>query len=395
MEQFVAGEAEEVYLAITNATLLRRWLCDVATVDPKIGGRFYAAWNNGFYASGEYTLLETDREVGLQWVGRSDPGPTQVLIKLIDQAEGTRVMLEHSGIGSSPAWDVTRQQVEAGWKIALENLASVIGSGEDLRITLRPMLGVITGEYNENVAGELGVPVSDGLRLSSVVDGLGAEAAGLQKDDVLIRMDGAGVTGWNELAAVLQRHRAGDTILVEYYRGAVLMKTDLTLSRRQIPPIPWTIEGLATAVKDSYRDLSAELDQLMDGVTEVEASFRPLPEAWGIKEILAHLIHGERFSGYFIGGIVSNQEQWTDDWEGNLQCQVDATVAAFPTLTSLVDELKHLYVENATLHAALPVELPKHKAAYWYLAYNALQPQYHFQEHAEEIRSLIKAARGQ
>ena len=70
LEQFVAGEAEEVYLALTNATLLRRWLCDVATVDPKIGGRFYAAWNNGFYASGEYTLLEPDREVGLQWVGR-------------------------------------------------------------------------------------------------------------------------------------------------------------------------------------------------------------------------------------------------------------------------------------------------------------------------------------
>ena len=42
-----------VYRAFTNSTSLREWFCDVATVDPKPGGRMYVAWSHGYYASGE------------------------------------------------------------------------------------------------------------------------------------------------------------------------------------------------------------------------------------------------------------------------------------------------------------------------------------------------------
>jgi hypothetical protein len=148
-------------------------------------------------------------------------------------------------------------------------------------------------------------------------------------------------------------------------------------------------------VKETYAGMAAELDQLFEGVSEAEAGYHPAPGAWGFKEILAHLIHGERYTISFIVGAATNQEQWADgDFEGNPQFPIDATVEAFSSLPESLTELKHLYTEIASLCSNLPQNLLERKASYWYLAYNLLQPQYHFQEHMEEIRGLIAAARG-
>ncbi len=73
LEQLVQGPAAETYLAFTNATMLRRWMCDIATVSPRLGGRLYLAWNSGFYASCEYTHLEANQVVGFSWYGRNEP----------------------------------------------------------------------------------------------------------------------------------------------------------------------------------------------------------------------------------------------------------------------------------------------------------------------------------
>jgi len=395
LEQLVQGPAAETYLAFTNATMLRRWMCDIATVSPRLGGRLYLAWNSGYYASGEYTYLKADQMVGFSWYGRNEPALTQVNITLTQKDSSTWVHLEHSGLGNGVEWDATRKEMESGWISSLENLASVIGTGEDQRITLRPMLGILIGEYNPEIAKELNVPVTQGMHLGGVVEGMGAETAGLLKDDVLVSMDNQPLTNPGDLGPILQRRRAGDRIMTTLYRGPDLLQLEITLGSRHIPEIPWTMEGLAAAVQERNAGITAELEQLFVGVTEAEASYHPAPGEWGVKEILAHLIHGERYAAFEAVGNVLNQEQWTDDWEGNPTYQVEATVAAFPTLADLVDELKRLYVENASLYAHLPKDLPKRKSIYWRLAYGVLQPDYHFQEHAEDMRGLIVAARSQ
>ena len=66
----------------------------------------------------------------------------------------------------------------------------MLGSGPDLRITNRPMMGISPSDFNAEIAKKLGVPVNTGMRLDGVVDGMGAQSAGLQKDDVLIEFAG-------------------------------------------------------------------------------------------------------------------------------------------------------------------------------------------------------------
>ena len=38
-ETYIPARPEQVFYAFTNASALREWLCDLATVDPRPGGR--------------------------------------------------------------------------------------------------------------------------------------------------------------------------------------------------------------------------------------------------------------------------------------------------------------------------------------------------------------------
>ena len=63
--------------------------------------------------------------------------------------------------------------------------------------------GYIIGDFNADIATKLGVPVEYGTRLSDVVDGMGAQKAGLQKNDVIIAIDGHELTIGTTLGSVV------------------------------------------------------------------------------------------------------------------------------------------------------------------------------------------------
>jgi len=130
-EQFIDAHPSQVYHAFTNATALREWMCDIATLAPRPGGRFYAAWNSGYYASGEYTDLTEDREINIQWYGRGEPGGTQVQVSITPQGDGALVRLTHAGLGEGEDWEIIRSNFQHGWQGGLENLASVLETGCD------------------------------------------------------------------------------------------------------------------------------------------------------------------------------------------------------------------------------------------------------------------------
>ncbi len=238
------------YSAFTNATAMKEWLCDIATVLPRAGGRVFLAWNSGYYTCGEYSALEPDRKVAFSWRGRSDPSASQVRVNIDQVNEGTRITLEHNVDIEGEAWTESIREIEDGWKGSLENLVSVLETGEDLRLTLRPMLGITITDFNAEIAAKEGIPVSNGMRLDGVIDGMGAKAAGLLPNDVIVAMAGRDVRDFADLAAALQRKRAGDVVDVEIYRGSEKMTLAMQLSRRPIPAIPTSIEGLSQALTE-------------------------------------------------------------------------------------------------------------------------------------------------
>jgi membrane-associated protease RseP (regulator of RpoE activity) len=241
----------------------------------------------------------------------------------------------------------------------------------------------------------LQVPVNEGIRLGNVVDGMSAQRAGLEKDDVLVELGGKPLASWTDLQLALQDQRAGDEVALVFYRRAERKHMRMALARRPIPEMPWSAEKLAALVRERSAETAAKLEAALAGVTEAEAGFKPAKEEWSAKEVLAHLILGVRFAQYWLAELVGGQERWADDYAGNLPAGIQALLVAYPTLADLLLELKRSYQAEAAMIAALPADFPeKRKASYWRFAYNWLEPDYHLQEHLEQMAASIQKAKG-
>jgi len=391
----VHAPASEMYRAFTNSTALRDWFCNAAQADPRKGGRIYLWWNNGYYASGEFTALVPNRRVTFTWHGRGEPGATRVQVVIAEKDDGAIATISHQGIGSGKAWAKASKEIEQGWRGSLENLQAVLETGLDLRFVRRPMLGINVSFFGAEEAAKLGVPVAQGVRLDGVVDGMGAQKAGLRKDDVIVQMGKTKVTGFASFARALQGRRAGDKIPVVFYRGGEKKTVTMELSGRKLPTVPPTARELANAVRRLYDALNAELDELLKGTTEPEASYQPAPNEWNVKETLAHLIAGERANHFALYDFIYDSERAYDHFDNldNLPAQTDALVQAYGTTAELVKEFKRNQAETIAMLAALPEKFVEHKGTYWRVAVPLLQTDDHTRGHLQQMRAAIEAAR--
>ena len=75
-------------------------------------------------------------------------------------------------------------------------------------------------------------PGNDGLKLSSVMSGTGAERAGLREGDVIVRFAGTAVDGLEELRTLIRDRKPGDSVPVLYLRNGEAHSTSATLGPR-------------------------------------------------------------------------------------------------------------------------------------------------------------------
>lgn len=393
-KQNVKAPPEEVYRAFTNSTVLREWLSDVALATPHKGGRLYLGWNRGYYASGEFIAADPCKAVAFTWQGRGEPAPTRVRVTFKPKDGGTQVTLAHSGIGSGKAWAKSTKEIARGWEAGLENLQSVMETGHDLRFTLRPMLGVsIDAEITTENAARYGAPVTYGVRLSSVVEGMGAQAAGLQHGDVIVGVGGKKIINWPSLGAALQGLRAGQTVKVAYYRNGRLETATMELSRRPLPEAPATAGELADYVRKLYADFDAQLAACFQGVSEAEANHKPASDEWSAKEVVAHLLTGERDGHAYLTELVLGVECTYDGTFSNSDLRTRVNADSYPTVAAMLADLTRMEAETVALIAGLPPEFVARKGSFWRYAYNYTQASSHNDEHLQQIRAAIESAR--
>ena len=392
-KQAVKAPLAEMYRAFTNSTALREWLCHAAQVEPRKGGRIHLWWNSGYYVTGEFTALVPNKKIAFTWLGRGEPDATSVQVSIAEKRGAAVVTLAHAGIGRGKAWAKAMEEIGDGWQNSLLNLQSVLETGWDLRFTRRPMLGINVGVFDAGVAAKLGAPVSEGILLDGASEEMGAHAAGLKKDDVLVNIGGKKVINWATLTGALARHTAGDEVKVQFYRGGEKQAVTVKLSARRIAEPPATPAELAEAARKMYADIDTQVAAAFEGVSEAEASHKPGPDEWSAKDVLCHLIVGERDNQAWIGDLIGSQERWSDDWAGNITLRHVGILAAFPTVPALLEELKRHEAETVGMLAALPPEFVAHRGSYVKLAYSLLQAPEHVTGHRDQIRDAIASAR--
>lgn len=391
-EKLVKAPAAQIYQAFTNATLLKQWLCDVATVSPKPGGRMYLWWNGDFYSSGEYLDMEPDRSVTFKWFARGETIATEVTVTLTKEADGTLVKMAHT-LPAGEDWAKIADGYQHEWTVSLENLASVLETGLDRRIFDRPMLGINIGDFTAEQASQLGVPVTKGLRLDYVGEGMGAHAAGLQRDDVVTSLGGVPLTDFESLLASLRGKKGGDQVEVVFYRGPEKKTVTMELSRRRTPEVPFDIQELARRVRARYDEDLAGLTEAFQGVSEEEASFRPAPDEWSAKEVLGHLILGEQFNPTFYLSLFQGIELWSDAGGGNSNELTRAVVTAYPTVADLLEELRRLSNLMVAFIGSWPESYLASKGSYFRTGWQLLEGRTHTHAHLMQIQEAIAKAR--
>jgi len=393
LTKLIQAPPSEVFQYFTNSTDLRDWLSDIATVDARPEGRFYLGWNSNYYTSGEYLIVKPNDAVSFTWLGRGEPHATRVDVTLRKKKGGTLVKLAHRKIGKSQKWEAIGEEYEKQWDKALDNLTSVLENGPDLRITSRPLLGIYPDELNSTVAQKLGVPVMRGVHLVGVLDGMGAQKAGLQFDDVITALDDHEVTGTGSFITYMGNKRVGDVIDVTYYRCAEKHIAKMTLSGRSIPQIPASGKELASQLESVYRFHENEVGAILKAASEEECARKPAPSEWSANEVLAHLIHSELGWQNIVTEILTGYQGAYDGWGGNVQAHIDGTVETFPSKTRLLEELKNHDAETLSMYNHIPADFLSHKGRWWKLVLQAHDNSNHLKDHLQQIRAAIGSAK--
>jgi S1-C subfamily serine protease len=143
------------------------------------------------------------------------------------------------------------QNAGIGFAIPINTAKAVLNDLLTLGRVRRPVLGVITVAIGPDIADQLGLPSDSGLLVQRVLPGGAAEHAGLKGGteraylgntpimvggDLIVAVDGQDVQDQQQLAQIMNNHRAGDSVRVTIYRGKRRIDLNLTLgeAREQV-----------------------------------------------------------------------------------------------------------------------------------------------------------------
>lgn len=136
------------------------------------------------------------------------------------------------------------QSAGIGFAIPINTAKAVLNDLLTIGRVRRPVLGVVTIPIGPDLADQLGLASDYGLLIIRVAPGSAADRAGLRGGterayfenypimvggDLIVAIDGQDVQDQQQLAQVMNNHRAGDTVHVTIYRGKRRMDVSVTL----------------------------------------------------------------------------------------------------------------------------------------------------------------------
>jgi uncharacterized damage-inducible protein DinB len=345
---------------------------------------------------GRFLEVEAPSRAVVAWQGTGEPGETRVAFRLEERDGGVHIVVEHSGFGAGNEWDGAVAQAERGWGTGLENLKSTLETGIDLRVARQPFLGINLDLLTPERAAKEGIAAQWGIYVEGVVDGSGAQAAGLQHGDVIVSLGGMPTTRFEELGAALRARQAGDTVAVERVRGQERDTLQVTLGPRPQRDLPGSVQDLADSLAQAQQKANDALRAALENVSDQEAGAPPSEGAWSVKEVLAHLSEGERtfqvflinfaVNGYLDGGRIE-----PDQVPGRLE----AILAVTPTVQGLLDRYLADVAETEAFVRRLPESASAYKSRLRRITLFTVANPEHAEQHVEQIRQALRAVHGQ
>ncbi len=138
------------------------------------------------------------------------------------------------GINTMIASNGADQSSGIGFAIPINTAKAVLADLTRYGRVKRPSLGIVSYGIGPDLASQMGLAVDSGVLIQKVISGGAAEQAGLHGGnqqayvgntpimlggDLIVAIDGQGVSDPQDINALMDKHQAGDTISVTFYRG--------------------------------------------------------------------------------------------------------------------------------------------------------------------------------
>ena len=148
------------------------------------------------------------------------------------------------GINTMIASNGAEQSSGIGFAIPINTAKAVLADLTRFGRVKRPSLGIISYGIGPDLASQMGLAVDSGVLIQKVVPGGAAERAGMHGGsqqayvgnmpimlggDLIVAVDGQEVNDPQDINALMDKHQAGDTISVTFYRGRHEMTLKLIL----------------------------------------------------------------------------------------------------------------------------------------------------------------------
>ncbi|GAB4054945.1 Do family serine endopeptidase [Spirosoma litoris] len=198
----------------------------------------------------------------------------------------------------------------------------------------RGYIGILPIELNSTVAKEKGVKVGRGIYVENVVEKGAAEAAGLKKGDVIVKMEGQALDSDAQMREIIGRRRPGDAVTVTINRDGterdvkvelrnrnggrdIIKKTDVTASATSLSTLGAQFEDLSAQdakqlgvsggvrVKKIVDGKLAETD-VEEGFIIVKANGKNVKSTKDLQAIMASVKEGE---GLMLIGMYPNSSR--------------------------------------------------------------------------------------
>ena len=131
---------------------------------------------------------------------------------------------------------VAGQAQNIGFAIAIDTvkpIADQLKAGKGaVNNNATAFLGVTTVTVTSDIQQRFGLSVSQGALVQDVTPGSGADDAGLQSGDVIVRFGNDNISSSDDLGAAVRKHAAADKVAVTWQRGNQRMTGSVTLGAR-------------------------------------------------------------------------------------------------------------------------------------------------------------------
>ncbi len=106
----------------------------------------------------------------------------------------------------------------------------------------RPWISINAVDVNPKLVAYYNLPINKGVIITNVVPGGMAYESGVEVGDIIIRIDDTEINSVRDLVKVINKHKVGDRITMELFRGKDKIQIDTKLEKAPTAQVPQRAE---------------------------------------------------------------------------------------------------------------------------------------------------------